>query len=293
VARDERGYAKYRRNFELGIESVVRRGPAAQLSPHAHEQYQLTLYGAGQHRFEIGGRSLQAGTGGIVVITSGEPHASGPVDDQPLSLRGFYIDVAPVVEAARSIWRGSGAVAFREPLVRDEPTVARVYAAHCALERGGLEAEVALCEALKALVGRHAEPTGPARPLTGAEARVARARDLIADRIADSVRLDELAEAAGVSRFHLIRLFRQQYGVTPFAYQRNARVERARQVLSRGGTIADAVTAGGFADQSHLGRLFMAVRGVTPGQYRRSFAASTARASGSPGTRLNARRSRP
>jgi AraC-like DNA-binding protein len=100
---------------------------------------------------------------------------------------------------------------------------------------------------------------------------VARARELLEDRLAEAVNLGELADAAGLSRFHLIRLFRRQFGVTPFAYQRNRRIERARATLRAGGSIADAVASGGFADQSHLGRTFRAVMGSTPGQYRSSY----------------------
>src|SRR6266699_1782539 len=77
--------------------------------------------------------------------------------------------------------------------------------------------------------------------------------------------------AADLSRFHLIRLFRQRYGVTPFAFQRNLRVERAREALRHGDSLASTASELGFADQSHLGRAFRHVMGATPGQYRHSF----------------------
>ena len=66
-------------------------------------------------------------------------------------------------------------------------------------------------------------------------------------------------------------LFRQRYGVTPFAFQRNLRVERARDALKHGESLADAAAETGFADQSHLGRAVRAVMGATPGHYRQSF----------------------
>jgi transcriptional regulator GlxA family with amidase domain len=69
----------------------------------------------------------------------------------------------------------------------------------------------------------------------------------------------------------LIRLFRERYGVTPFAYQRNLRVERARDAIRHGKSLPDVAAEAGFADQSHLGRAFRAVMGATPGQYRLSF----------------------
>jgi len=131
---------------------------------------------------------------------------------------------------------------------------------------------VAFCSALEQLVRRHATPTGASRNLARNDGRMEQVRDLLVDRVADNVRLDELAHVADVSRFHLIRLFRQRYGVTPFAFQRNLRVERARDALRFGESLADAAAETGFADQSHLGRAFRAVMGATPGQYRQSFA---------------------
>ena len=147
----------------------------------------------------------------------------------------------------------------------------RLEAAHRALDHRNLEGEEKICIALQRLVRRNATPTGPARRITGADARVAKVRELLDDRTAENVGLDELAAAAGVSRFHLIRVFRRRYGMTPFAYQRNRRIEKARAVLRTGKSIADAAAAAGFADQSHLGRSFRAVMGSTPGEYRESY----------------------
>jgi AraC-like DNA-binding protein len=163
-------------------------------------------------------------------------------------------------------------VAFRDPLLADASTVAMLHSAHRSLEEGGLEGEVAFCTALERLVRRHAAPTGTSHRLARSDRRMERVRDLLVARVAQNVRLDELAAVAGVSRFHLIRLFRQRYGITPFAYQRNLRVECARDALRGGESLAGAAAELGFADQSHLGRAFRAVMVATPGQYRQSFA---------------------
>jgi AraC-like DNA-binding protein len=241
------------------------------MEAHVHAQYQLSMYVGAPRRFSVARQTFRGSERASVIIQSGEPHASEPVDDEAVSLRTFYLDVETVAEAARSIWHGEGTVAFPDARLDDPPTVAALLAAHRALDGGDLEAEVRLACALERLVRRHATPTGAARALRSSEVCVARARELLEDRLADPLNLGELADAAGLSRFHLIRLFRRQFGVTPFVYQRNRRVERARATLRAGGSIADAVASAGFADQSHLGRTFRAVMGSTPGQYRSSY----------------------
>ena len=238
---------------------------------HAHAQYQLTLYAGGPRRFKVAGRAFTGHARTSVIIQAGELHGSVPVEDEHTALRTFYIEPRMMDEAAAAIWHRAGTVAFREPQLADASTVALLLAAHRALDDGGLEGEVAFCTALERLVRRHAAPTGAPRKVARSDQRTEQVRELLVDRLADNVRLDELARAADLSRFHLIRLFRQRYGVTPFAYQRNLRVERAREALRHGDSLADTASELGFADQSHLGRAFRHVMGATPGQYRHSF----------------------
>jgi AraC-like DNA-binding protein len=271
VRRVAPGEPRYRRHDLIGLETCAYHGPLPRMPVHAHAQHQLTLYAGAPRRFIIGGRAFTGDTRTSVIIQSGEPHGSVAVEDEHTALRTFYIDAAMMEDAADSIWHHAGTVAFREPRLDDAPTVARLHAAHRLLDEVGLESEIAFCGALRQLVRRHATPTGAPRPLARSDARMKQVRDLLVDRINENLRLDELAEVADMSRFHVIRLFRQRYGVTPFAYQRNLRVERARDALRYGESLADSAADLGFADQSHLGRAFRAVMGATPGQYRQSF----------------------
>jgi len=262
---------RYERHPRLGIETVAYRGPLPRMPTHAHAQFQLTLYDGGPRRFRVARHDLAGAPRTAIIIQAGEPHGSVPVGDPRLTLHTFYIEESLMAEVAATLWGGQGTVAFRAPLIADEGTVAQLLVTHRALERGDLESEERTFFALEQLVHRYATPTGAARPRTTTETGLAAVRDLLGDRAAENVGLDELAAAAGVSRFHLIRVFQRRYGLTPFAYQRNRRIEKARAVLRTGSSIADAAAAAGFADQSHLGRSFRAVMGSTPGEYRESF----------------------
>jgi AraC-like DNA-binding protein len=271
VADDIPEKPRYRRHPHLGIETVAYRGPLERMPTHAHAEFQLTLYAGGPRRFKVAGHDFAGSPRTSIIIQAGEPHSSVPIADPILALRTFYIEERTVAEVAASLWGGKGTVVFRNPLIDDAETVMRLEAAHRALDHRTLEGEEKSCLALQRLVRRNATPTGPARRTTGADARVAKAREILDDRTAENVGLDELAKVAGISRFHLIRVFQRRYGLTPFAYQRNRRIEKARAVLRAGRSIADAAAAAGFADQSHLGRSFRAVMGSTPGEYRESF----------------------
>jgi AraC family transcriptional regulator len=98
-----------------------------------------------------------------------------------------------------------------------------------------------------------------------------RVLELIDRCLADDIRLEDLAAAAGVSRFHFVRLFRNTLGITPHQFVLAQRVAAARRLLVETGlSLADIAAATGFSSQSHLSTTMRRQLGVTPGQWRRS-----------------------
>ena len=72
---------------------------------------------------------------------------------------------------------------------------------------------------------------------------------------------------AGLSPFHLARLFAGAYGLPPHKYLEGLRVDRARALLAAGRPLAEVALAAGFASQSHLNRSFKRILGITPRAY--------------------------
>ena len=95
--------------------------------------------------------------------------------------------------------------------------------------------------------------------------------DYLADQSERNIGLDELAAAAGIGKFRLIRLFRARTGLAPHALQLAHRIRLARRLIEAGETIAATAAAAGFADHSHLHRHFQRGLGLTPGEYQRRF----------------------
>ena len=96
----------------------------------------------------------------------------------------------------------------------------------------------------------------------------ASAADVGAGAGAGELTADDLAAAAGCSRYAAYRAFRQAYGLSPSDYQRQLRVQTARRLLSAGAAPAQVAADAGFADQAHLTRWFRRYYGITPGAYR-------------------------
>ncbi len=114
-----------------------------------------------------------------------------------------------------------------------------------------------------------AQPSCP--PLRPSEReRVHGARDLLLSDLAHPPSLTILARAVGLNPNRLNQGFRQEFGMTVFAWYRMTRIERCRKLLEQGRlNIDETAQALGFHDTPHFIRLFKQYFGKTPGKYLR------------------------
>lgn len=105
-----------------------------------------------------------------------------------------------------------------------------------------------------------------------ADVLLERARDFIQTHVTKDLALEDISEAANLSKYHFLRLFRKQFGITPHQYVVNCRINAARHALDTGGSLNDVVYRYGFADLSHFNRRFKRIYGMTPRQYQESIA---------------------
>ncbi|MDE6220508.1 MAG: AraC family transcriptional regulator [Lachnospiraceae bacterium] len=82
--------------------------------------------------------------------------------------------------------------------------------------------------------------------------------------------LDEMAKNAFVSKYHLIRSFQAEVGLTPHQFQLQNRIRKAQRLLHKTKTITEVALATGFCDQSHFIKQFEKQVGMTPRTYRLS-----------------------
>ncbi|WP_256252817.1 AraC family transcriptional regulator [Paenibacillus sp. UNC496MF] len=76
---------------------------------------------------------------------------------------------------------------------------------------------------------------------------------------------------ASVSQTHLVRMFKQSTGLSPYQYFIRLRIEKAKMLLtSRGYTIGEIAAILGFTDQSHMNRQFKRITGLAPKEYMMS-----------------------
>jgi AraC-like DNA-binding protein len=265
-------YSTYFRPRGLpGIEALHARFVRHAYRPHSHPTWTVAMVERGAARFDLDATEQRAGQGELFVLEPESVHTGMAAVPEGWSYKVLYIEPQLLHdwdERDCSPPRAARWVVFRDVALR-----AALDRAHLALLHapgGSLEIDEAVLGAVAAL-RPHLRPGPPARGRDRAEhAAVRRARHHLRERWDQRVTLAELAAVSGVSRFELVRRFRELGAVTPHAFQTDLRIAEARRLLSAGVAPAEVAATCGFADQPHLSRVFKRAVGVSPGRYARA-----------------------
>ncbi|MEV6105883.1 AraC family transcriptional regulator [Streptomyces sp. NPDC051940] len=253
---------------ELGpgqaLDLITARFTTHRYAPHCHDEFALGICTGGSSTIDYRGARHRVGPGSIVLLAPGEAHTGGPTAGDGYAYRGLYPTMPLLTEGV------TAAAHFREPVIDDAELAAALLAAHRSVSATGerLEAESRLPPLLTALSRRHGRAT-PVRDVVPGTPGIARAvRDRLADELRAPPSLAEIGTDLGLSRYQVLRAFRDAMGMPPYAWLAQHRVTRARALLAAGVRPAEAAALVGFADQAHLTRWFRRVVGVTPAVYR-------------------------
>jgi len=94
----------------------------------------------------------------------------------------------------------------------------------------------------------------------------------INNHVTDHISLQEMAEAAGMSKHHFCRIFKKYTGFTPMHALSSMRIERAKKLLeSADQTISTVAVESGFGDIGSFIRQFKKVTGITATNFRNTF----------------------
>lgn len=250
---------------------------------HSHAVFGMGWLAHGAQTSASGRGQVEAYAGDILMCNPGEVHDGQPLGGPSRRWRMLYLEPAAMA-GAMGAPGDAGGIELTRPVAQD----ARL---RLALERllrqlqqwgGGargasdaLACEESLARVCALLPGHHAiaaTPARPEKPPTAISPQVRQVRERLAADLLAPPSLGELALAAGLSRFQLLRHFEKAFGLTPHAWLLQQRAERARGLIRGGAGLAQAAASCGFADQSHMTRLFARQFGFTPGAWQQAAA---------------------
>ena len=235
--------------------------------PHRHDTYAIGLTLHGVQSFGYRGATAHSLSGQAIVLHPDETHDGRAGTDagfrycmayiQPRRIQAALGEGAPLPFVREAVCRDARLIAALAPGLEDLGTP---------LEELQLDQFVlAIAEALRALDPSQMRRPG-AKPCTRT---VARARQYLDANVERAVTSSELEAISGMSRFALSRHFRACFATSPYRYLVMRRLERARERIGSGQSLAEAATGSGFADQAHMTRAFASAYGLSPGRWRR------------------------
>ncbi len=82
------------------------------------------------------------------------------------------------------------------------------------------------------------------------------------------INLDDIISHIGLSKYHFLREFKKEFGLTPHHYIQNVKINNARMMLKTKTPLSQIALECGFFDQSHLIKTYKKFYGHTPSKIR-------------------------
>ncbi len=250
--------------------------------PEHHGAFSLKSIRSGREDYFFHGRSVALRPGQVLLVNAEERYGS-EITDNTSSLAVFYRDselglaldalTLPPDMLLDPKCRNETREVAQIVLTNDSAVGKGLAALHRALDSADEECatEAATFLLMSALrQNREMAPPTVLREIRKRSTRdelitrVLRARELIVatrGRVRD---LDELADAACLSRYHFLRVFTELQGVTPVAFARALRLEAAREALATGAELRAVSRAAGYTTVKSFSRAYRSHFGRSP-----------------------------
>ena len=237
---------------------------------HSHDYYVVCLVKRGRQSFTHQGAKYFTPAGGVILINPGAVHTGEATDEAGFEMVCLYPTTAHMQNAVFELTgRRQPPPFFAQVRVDQRWAGESILALHQTLaqETSPLEYEARFTWTLAQLVQRYADTGFTEQRLGREQQAVRRARRYIEERFAEGISLAQLAAHVSFSPYYLLRVFRAEVGMPPYAYLESLRIRQAQRLIEAGKPLAEVAVEVGFSSQSHLTHRFKQIIGVTPGQY--------------------------
>lgn len=231
----------------------------------------LLLSAANGGRLAVDGRSFELRSGSMFVCMSGclvELTNYSGLSTELLMLE-FNAFFPPDPDAAqRDDQRDPSKLPFPPFAQLSAADAGRLYGLIGAAWQAGLPSDRLRCEAALLELLSLALSCGEQQTERALEA----ARGQLELRYTGDVTIDELAAAAGLSRFHFMRQFKERYGKGVMEYRTALRLRDAKRLLTGrdGPPLGEIAERVGYTSESYFSSLFKKQTGVSPAVYQRN-----------------------
>jgi AraC family transcriptional regulator, arabinose operon regulatory protein len=245
-------------------------GPDHRIERDYYPGHELTYCRSGRGWARVRGKTFEVLPGQLLWINCHHPHAYGADPRDPWSLDWIRVEGATLDRTWNMLSADSQPVITGLDLPRCTAEVDAIFAlmqdqdpCHAAW----IHARVAVLIAM-AFDARQTNPLPEHHDLSVPMERVLQHLRLYYHK---TLRVNELAEMAGMSPSHFNRVFRSSLGSSPIDWLRHYRIAQAkRRLIESADPIKDVARQVGYADQFYFSKDFKRFTGLTPTTFRES-----------------------
>lgn len=223
---------------------------------------QHTLLGEG--RLDFGGARHRLRPGQTMLVTMPHAHRYWLERGGHWEYFWFILSGREALRLARDVLAVAGPV-----LQPAEDNAAQLAGACHALLTRSLTPAQASVLGYQALALLHDVAFAGATPRTALAPELARVLAHVEANLGGDLRVDALAQVAGLSRAHFVRRFAAEVGLPPSGHVFARRMDRVERLLTASEMkIAEIARATGFADANYLAKAFRRHRNLSPMEFR-------------------------
>lgn len=234
---------------------------------HAHEHHQLVVGLKGAAKFEINGESNIILAGNVGIIPSHSLHSFSSSENAEILVLNFPKKFTHEASELRikSLFINPGYYWIDTQIQR------LIKLLVCEIESNLTDEFLgkACSDTILALLNRHVI----AQHVDGKQKRINTytINNFIAENIGKKITITQLANIAFLGNSQFYATFKHEFGLTPYQYILNKRIESARDMLRENHmSIGNIALQTGFSNQSAFSYAFVKYKGCSPSQYRHS-----------------------
>ncbi|GMX63343.1 AraC family transcriptional regulator [Paenibacillus elgii] len=257
---------------DLQIEAYRFEGIMQKFPNHFHDYYVIGFIEEGQRYLQCNHQDYIIHPGDILIFNPRDIHSCEQIDEKVLDYRCINIQPDRMRQVVLEITGRDYLPDFTHNVICRSELASSLQELHHMICEG--ETDFVKEELFFFLIGQLMQDYSD----TSAEG-TAQERDSEFQAVCDymetnyfqKITLDELSGMVGLSKYHFLRSFTRQRGISPYNYLETIRIGKAKKLLEQGIAPVDAAHQTGFSDQSHFTNFFKRFIGLTPRQYMRIF----------------------
>lgn len=239
---------------------------------HVHDGYEFMLPLTDMPYVEINMRVINVQKNFVVPIYPWQPHGVSEKMEEVRFLDIFFTE--EFFNKVKSGIYGPGSLNFNSAIFQASghlQIMLRIFMEECSSACEGSNALLThLSSSIAILLLREISSAGSNYSLNDKHsARVTRVVKYMYENSSSDFSLKNLAEIAGMSQYHFIRVFKSSTGMTPYEFLLDIRINKAKKLLSETSlTITKICNECGINNLSRFTRLFKERTGVTPSFFK-------------------------